>query len=356
MTFSMQTVMVQAFLINWAGRTRKMICYGCLTLIVMGGGWWAGAAQAQTVSCSINAPNLDFGSVDVLKAGTQFTKSAALKPNCAVKGFLPGTYGQLCFSIGAGSAGPGEYKSRVLQSVGVPAEKLNFDIYQDSGYTLVWGTQYDAASGNPYVVTFQVDAKGNATVSTTLTLYASLSPQQNKISGNYFSDFGVAGSTAITWTQLPGSTGDAGTCGTASAGAFGFTVKANVTSKCYFTAEDLNFGSYSSFAVGPIPGQSNINMLCNSGTKYQVGLDNGSNSTGGTNRFMKNAATGALVRYDLYRDAGRTLRWGNSQGSDTFGATASKTSLTIPVYGLAFPDSSVTAGDYADTVTVTVYY
>jgi spore coat protein U-like protein len=100
-------------------------------------------------------------------------------------------------------------------------------------------------------------------------------------------------------------------------------------------------------------------MQCTNSTAYQIGLNNGNNSSG-NNRYMKKTSGNDLVRYELYTDAGRTVRWGNTKDVDTLRNQPSTTGtgLSIPftVYAQAYPTTSATAGDYADTVTVTVYF
>lgn len=350
----MQAMKGKVARVDWAGSISKMVrCIG-MALIGVAGVLWAGAAQAQNVQCSADTkPNTSFGTVDVLKPAAVIAATPTLQYSCVVTGFPNSGYGQICINIDGGTAGSGDsapYQSRLLQK---GSDKLNFDIYQDSSHTIPWGTQHDAASGGPRVVSFQAAKNGKAPKFLPELLYVMLLPQQNKTSGLYQSTLNAE----FTWATLPSTTVNPALCG-ASAGTFTFTVDANVANKCYFTTTDLNFGSVSSLAAGPIVGQSAINVQCSNGTSYQVGLDNGLNSTGGTNRSMRNAM-GGLVRYDLYQDAGRSTRWGNNSapGGDTLNnriGTGNPTAITV--YGQVFPTSLVTAGDYADTVTVTIYY
>lgn len=361
----MQTVTRQTGWTHWARHLGKMTHYGCMSLILACSVLWGSATQAQTVSCTTSGtPNLVIGSVNVL-AGTPAQTSASFSYTCSANAFPKDSYVIVCFNINDGSAGSGNsYNPRRLAGVApLPsASRLNFDIYQNSSLTL-WGTQSNAASGNPAFAGPFGPFKGKlAFPMGSLTLVSTVIPLQNTaLAGNYSSDF--TGATSITWLSVPGGNVGSPPCAGATAvsgtNSFGFNVTATVSNQCYVTTSDLNFGPVSSLAAGPITGQSTVNVQCTNGTPYTVGLSNGLNSTGGTNRSMKNTATATLVRYELYQDAGRSVRWGNNNemGGDTLNNQTGTGSYTpITIYGQAYPDASTTAGNYADTVTVTLYY
>lgn len=67
-----------------------------------------------------------------------------------------------------------------------------------------------------------------------------------------------------------------------------------------------------------------------------------------------------FVGYELYRDSGRTQRWGNDTagGSNTVnGSGASQTNPTVlTVYGRVPAQGASEPGAYSDTVTVTLTY
>jgi spore coat protein U-like protein len=61
------------------------------------------------------------------------------------------------------------------------------------------------------------------------------------------------------------------------------------------------------------------------------------------------------VPYALYRDAGRTLNWGNNTGTDTYGGTGTGLEQNIPVNG-RLPSANFAADSYSDLITATVTY
>ncbi|MEO6984444.1 MAG: spore coat U domain-containing protein [Paralcaligenes sp.] len=340
----------------------KAACYGCSMVIFMWGLFWGGLAHAAPgMTCTVTGtPSLNLGSVNVL-GPPPAAVSAGFTYSCNVSGFAKKGYGQICFSVGTGSASS-NYNPRQLQLTGDTTKKLNFDIYQDTAGTL-WGYRLTSASGDPVVVGFQAANNGKVTVTSTNTpipalVSAAISGQNTASAGAYTSSFSAA-NAVLTWSTLPSSTLNPASCGTSSVGSFAFSVSASVPNMCNVTTSDLNFGAVSSMAAGPITGSSTLNVQCTNGTLYQVGLSNGINGTGGTNRSMKNTSTATLVSYDLYQDAARSVRWGNNSaaGGDTLNGQSGTGIFTpVTVYGRAFPTAAVTAGNYADTVTVTLYY
>ena len=66
---------------------------------------------------------------------------------------------------------------------------------------------------------------------------------------------------------------------------------------------------------------------------------------------MLNGAT--PVNYALYRDASRTLNWGNTVGTDTVSGSGNGTAQTLTVYGRVPAQTTPAAGVYNDSVTVT---
>jgi spore coat protein U-like protein len=139
-------------------------------------------------------------------------------------------------------------------------------------------------------------------------------------------------------------------CGTTSKGSFPFTVSANVQQTCTVSAGTLDFGNVAGFLTANRDAQSTVSVKCLSGTAYKVGLDNGQH---GTRRM---AGPGGFINYELYRNSGRSQRWGNTPGTDTYDASGNGNTQNLVVYGRVPPQSTPAAGTYTDTVTVTVTY
>ncbi len=133
------------------------------------------------------------------------------------------------------------------------------------------------------------------------------------------------------------------------------SVSATVLSSCTVSALPLAFGSYTP-AVGELTGTTTIAVLCTLSTPYHVRLGTGQNSSDVAERKMKIAAGADTLSYALYRDAGRTNNWGQTNGTDAMSGTGSGLLQNISVYGAIPANQFVPAGVYADSVTITVDY
>jgi spore coat protein U-like protein len=118
---------------------------------------------------------------------------------------------------------------------------------------------------------------------------------------------------------------------------------------CAVQSAGLVFGAYDSLSPAPLDGVGDINVDCDVETSFTVGLAGGSASN---ERQMKGGASG--LAYNLYTDASRTLVWGDGVVANAVSATG--TSVDLPVYGRIAPHQNVPAGEYVDTIVITVSY
>lgn len=137
-------------------------------------------------------------------------------------------------------------------------------------------------------------------------------------------------------------------------GSLGVTII--ITKTCAVgTSTPVDFGSQGLLSAN-IDAAGAISVTCTTGTTYDVGLSAGAGSGATiTNRKMTGPAS-ATVTYQLYRDAGRTLNWGNTVTTDTLASTGTGAAQSIPVYGRVASQTTPGPGTYNDTVTVTVTY
>ena len=135
------------------------------------------------------------------------------------------------------------------------------------------------------------------------------------------------------------------------------TVTASVASVCLIANGTLAFGSYDPTSGAALNGSTTVTLTCTLGTPYQIGLDAGAGS-GATVALRKLTSGANTLDYRLFRDASRTLNWGNTPGTDTLGGTSSSGSLsnTITIYGQIPASAAVPTGSYSDSVAITVTY
>lgn len=203
---------------------------------------------------------------------------------------------------------------------------LRYNLFSDAGYAIDWGNT--TATG---MVT------GRATgAQQFLTVYAQLAGQQYAPAGSYTDTITatISGSFAASSMQL--------------------SVGANVVKACTVTASSLAFGSYTG---SQLDSTATISAQCTSGATYQIGLDPGT-APGATVTHRKMLGPGAAVlSYNLYSNSGRSVNWGNTPGADTVAGSGSGGVQALTVYGqIPAGQSSLTPGNYTDTVTVTLTY
>lgn len=134
-------------------------------------------------------------------------------------------------------------------------------------------------------------------------------------------------------------------------------VSMTVAAECTLSVTSLDFGS-TGIIDAAVESTAAMTVQCTEGTPYTVGLSAGT-GTGATvqTRLMTHATLPTeTVAYSLFRDAGRTLVWGATTGTDTAGGTATGADETLTVYGRVFSGQNVPPGAYSDTVTATISY
>jgi len=132
-----------------------------------------------------------------------------------------------------------------------------------------------------------------------------------------------------------------------------FLVTATVAATCTISTTPLAFGSYTG-AISQV--NTTVTVTCTNTTPYNLGLNAGL-ATGATvtTRSMTGPAS-ALLSYQLFRDAGHTLNWGVTIGTDTVPLTGNGAAQVETVYGQIPAGQFVAPGAYADTITATVTY
>ncbi|MBO6152257.1 MAG: spore coat protein U domain-containing protein, partial [Acinetobacter sp.] len=134
-------------------------------------------------------------------------------------------------------------------------------------------------------------------------------------------------------------------------GSNSLNVTSNYENSCnLISASDLNFGQMNDLSRA-VTSSTTVALSCPLNTSWKVNLDQGMNYDGATRRMRKGAD---YIAYELYRDAQYSQLWNNSGASQ---GTGNNGTQTINIYGKAGPSSTaVPAGEYQDTITVTLTY
>jgi spore coat protein U-like protein len=133
-----------------------------------------------------------------------------------------------------------------------------------------------------------------------------------------------------------------------------FNAIATISNICNLSATPLNFGSIGVLQVNVDIGTT-VQANCTNTTPYIIALDQGT-GVGATTTTRKMTAGAITIDYSLYKNAARTLVWGNIAGTDTLAGTGSGFDQLYTVYGRVPPQPTPAPGTYSDTIVVTLTY
>ena len=315
---------------------------------------WSGAAHALT-TCSATMTNLSFGPVDPL--GGLVDTTATINYQCTYSsgllGNLYGVYARLCMSIGTGAQGSSVQPRQMISGSG---DAMMFQIYRDATRTQVWGS-VDTPGMPPLQRDLQFTILGVGTTQTgTATVYGRVPAGQTGLGvGAYSNSFsGIHTRLSFRYNEALLSLGTFPTdCGNANNGSFAFTASASVAPACTVSATTQDFGAVSGLLRTAQDATSTVSLRCTYRAPWQVGLGLGQNAAGTARRMT---GPGGLIDYELYRDLGRTQRWGTTLNVDTVTGTGTGATQSLTVYGRVPAQTPRTAGTYTDTIVVTVTY
>ena len=137
-------------------------------------------------------------------------------------------------------------------------------------------------------------------------------------------------------------------------------VKASIGNACVVSTVALDFGTYDPNAAEDLNGTGTINTTCTSGASGTIKIGMGTNGTGDndnpTRRMLHATAAAKYLSYDVFTDDGRLQQWNHTAiGDADLSGTGSEASLTV--YGkITKGQTGAIAGDYADTLLVTINY
>lgn len=125
---------------------------------------------------------------------------------------------------------------------------------------------------------------------------------------------------------------------------------------CTVSTTAVTFGSYDVFSPSPTDSTGSITVDCNEAPPPNVVVAIGqSPNSGGFNPRQMVSGT-EYLDYNLYTDATYTSIWGDGTGgtvTQTVMVQKNKDEV-LTVYGRIPPGQDITAGSYAETLTVTI--
>ncbi len=134
-------------------------------------------------------------------------------------------------------------------------------------------------------------------------------------------------------------------------------VVVNVINSCTVSATAMDFGTLTGVGGVNVDTSSTVSLTCTQGAAYDVSMNFGVNNVSGQRNLVNSLDATKKIPYNIYTNSARSAAWGQTSGTDTVKGTAGAAAISLTAYG-RIPSSatSVPAGDYNDTVTVTVNF
>lgn len=135
-------------------------------------------------------------------------------------------------------------------------------------------------------------------------------------------------------------------------------VSATVTANCQVSTTALAFGDVDVTSGSNVDGTGSFSVTCTNGAGWTATADAGL-GTGATLATRKMSDGTNFLNYVLYTDTDRTTVWGDGVGgtTSTIASTGTGSAQDNTIYGrVPAGQTSLPAGAYSDTVTVTVTY
>jgi spore coat protein U-like protein len=134
-------------------------------------------------------------------------------------------------------------------------------------------------------------------------------------------------------------------------------VLVNVINSCTIAATPMDFGTLTGVGGVNVDSTSTVSLVCTQGAAYNVAMNLGVNAVGTQRNLVNTTDATKKIPYALYTNAARSAPWGQTSGTDTVSGTAASGPVSLTAYGrIPSTATSVPAGDYNDTVTVTVTF
>jgi spore coat protein U-like protein len=120
-----------------------------------------------------------------------------------------------------------------------------------------------------------------------------------------------------------------------------------VAAFCLMSANNVVFGTYTGASTVDVT--ATLSVTCSSGTAYYITLGAGLHG-GSVNTRKMIGSNSVLLGYSVFSDAGYTVNWGNTYGTNTVSGTGSGGSQTVTMYAQLPSNQYAPAVGYNDTI------
>jgi spore coat protein U-like protein len=138
--------------------------------------------------------------------------------------------------------------------------------------------------------------------------------------------------------------------------AFGVLLASEARAACTISTSSLSFGTYNVFNTAPVDSTGTITFKCGFlDFNISVGLSTGSSGTFNARTLRKGTEA---IRYNLFRDAPRTIVWGDgTSGTQVYtNAWSFGQTINLTIYGRLNAEEDVSAGTYVDTISAVINF
>lgn len=323
----------------------SLTCRACIAVLLAAWLAWPGVARAQ--HCGAPQIDIDFGTVSARGGAT----SANVPVECQ-SGALQ-TYFTICLYMSIGHMG--SVAPRLMTDYG--GSLLRYDLYGDAARNTLIGEAITTPAYQERLVVPGSYHRGIVDMVVHGWVHEGQSVPPTRPDGGRFQEHGVSGQLYYRYdTSGYPETADCVSGGSGGGiGNFGTSgIWASFEESCTLSASDLDFGDVGGLTT-VVDNDAVISVSCPAGTHWSLGLGNGRHYASGSRRMAHN---GEYVAYGLYLDANRSQPWGDTGADDRHaGSTgASGAAVGVSVWGRVPIQPDVPAGEYLDTVIVTLYY
>ena len=125
---------------------------------------------------------------------------------------------------------------------------------------------------------------------------------------------------------------------------------------CDVSTSVFSFPAYDVMSIASTDSNGRIMVQCEPGQPFQLKLSAGLYGNGNFNaRQMQSSGTQSSLNYNLFLDPSYSQIWGDGQGSSLFyQGIGNIAPLQIPIFGRIPPSQNVGAGQYSDSIVVTI--
>ncbi|MFN0192865.1 MAG: spore coat protein U domain-containing protein [Aestuariivirga sp.] len=304
------------------------------------------ASPALSQSCNFTMPNINFGTID-LTTGVNYDTNVTFQAICTG---IAGRTVRICPNFNAGSGGVDGTGANRYMLNGI--NQLRYNLYRNAAFTQVWGSRTWGLPPVPPTINIVLNAAGSGT-SNTVVRGRVFSGQGALPVGPYSSSFAGA-QTRVNYAYSTSGTCPAITTANLNPTQTPFSVSAIAGGVCTVTATNLDFGAQT-LLNNTVDASNSVSVRCPSAVPYTIGLNGGNTGAADpTAREMDNGTD--IVTYGIYRDAARSLGWGETIGVNTVAGTGTGAVQNYTAYGRIPAQVTPPADTYSDTIVVTVTY